>query len=142
MAVIACSGDAGSVRLATLREDPAADLAVPGAVIVSEIGRDEVWTPTGTSRAFYGHLSATDLLPADVQRYFDQALRDLGWRLDDPPLTATTERQGWAWCKPGIRFRLTIVDPSRLRRTGVEISGDLPPTVYDATLVATDASCE
>lgn len=138
--VLASCGDA-SVTKADLEKDPAAQIVMPQAILLGEVGRDEVRTPTGPSPAFYGRIATTDEPAERVRAFFERQVLSLGWIADAPPALAISERAGWGWCKPGIRFRLTIVDPVRLARTGIEFDQELRATMYDATLMASERPC-
>jgi hypothetical protein len=139
VALSACTGSA--VTQASLREDPASSLVLPGSRLLGEVGSERKLTPTGPSPAFFGHIFGTAESPGAVRAYFDGEIRALGWVEDARPTLGTTEREGWGWCKSGVRFRLTIVDPQRLASTGISLGSDLPRTVYDASLIASERPC-
>lgn len=138
--VLASCGDA-PVTQSVLKEEPAARIVMPGSILLGEVGADRVDTPTGPSPAFYGRIAGIDRTPTDVRAYFEREIRALGWIDDAPPALGVSERDGWGWCKVRMRFRLTIVDPVRLARTGISFGSDLPATIYDATLIASDSAC-
>jgi hypothetical protein len=139
IALTACTSS--TITRSILQQDPAAQISMPGSRLLGDVGGDQRLTPTGPSPAFHGHLAATSESPPAVREYFDDRVRALGWIEDRPPILGSSERQGWGWCKPGVRFRLTIVDRERLASAGIEFEGELPPFIYDASLIASDRPC-
>lgn len=138
---VGCERDEIPTKRAELQRDAAAKLQMPGARSLREVGGDQQATPTGPTYAFTGYIAGTERMPEDVRAHFDRELRTLGWIVDLPPALGGAERDGWGWCKPKTRFRLTIADPVRLARIGVDLGPDLPPTIFDARLIASGREC-
>jgi hypothetical protein len=137
---ITSCGDA-PITQSVLKAEPAARIVMPGSTLLGEVGGERVLTPTGPSPAFYGRIATTDESPEEVRAFFEREILSLGWVADAPPALGVAERAGWGWCKSRARFRLTIVDPVRLARTGIEFGRDLRATMYDATLIASERAC-
>ncbi len=95
---------------------------------------------TGWQAAFYGHVFGTQQSRDEVFSYYQRELIRLGWKTTHNPILSTVEVDGWAWCKPQLFYRLTIIDPTQYERVGIPDAARFR-TVYDARLQGVTGAC-
>ncbi len=131
----------GYPSLATLRAEPAAEIAPEGSMDLRTMSAEPFNNITGPEAGFYGHLFGTTLPADQIARFYGDALPRMGWTVDRAPIRGSVETRTWGWCKPKMVFRLAILDGRRgYDRAGVAV----PPgvdVVFDATIVGTKGSC-
>lgn len=126
--------------LASLKAEAAADLAMPGATLIRNVGLEGFMNITGWEPAFYGHVCGTQRNSDEVFAFYERELVRLGWKPDSPPILSSGELDGWGWCKSGLFYRLAIFDPKNYDRAGISDRGRFA-VVYDARLQGTRESC-
>lgn len=121
--------------LATLRADPAAALAPPGAEQLGggeEERRAYRWRapdPASVTRLFGVQASQEE-----VFAYYDRELRALGFAfVPNGAIPGSTETVVWSWCKPGQLYRVAVKD-QRKAFAPEFLQGRTFQTVIDARL--------
>lgn len=132
----ACAPDAEFVDRATLLNEPAAQLRLPGAVELGRVGSERLTTLDGPQAAFDGYILGTDVDASQVRDYYARELERLGWQPDRlAGLASTAEIEAWGWCRSRVNFRLAVKDQRKAFRPEF-YKGQSYRTVFDATLVS------
>lgn len=126
--------------LAALEDEPASKLAIPDAEVIRRVGGERFQNITGPEPSFTGAVLGVQIASDSVLAFYDRELLRLGWQRDSDPIASSGESVTRGWCKPKMRFRLAIYDPSRYARVGIE-RGERFKTVFDASLLAARGPC-
>jgi len=113
--------------VATLRKLPEDHIFFPGSSTIGETEYSATGIDSGGASPYAGWILATSAPQADVWRFYQRQLDQLGWQRDDVDVTqGTAETLVAGWQKQRYIFRLGFSRPGDPRNPG----HGLYPTVY------------
>lgn len=121
----------GGYTLDQVRRMPEVQLADAGAQLLAEYG-NEARPSNGLSRpsaAFYARELGVQATPQEVEAFYDQHLRALGWGPKTASGQASGEGQSVSWSKGNLTVRFATQTPGDPRNLPATITGQFA-TVY------------
>ncbi len=119
--------------LSTLKADPAAALALPGADELDRGGRESQQTLRGPQPPDFGLIFGTQADADAVQAYYDRELRALGYVPIPGAVPGAVDLAAWLWCGPQATLRLAIKEPDRAYQPSL-YRGNTYRTVFNPVL--------